>query len=422
MESPQQNQQILTPGINNFFFLLLVFVVLIFTFSILSNLKHEIADEGFHSPVIYAWYGGKFEKPDNLTVLPLYHATVAGLMHVLQLDTVKSIRFITLLLSVISLAAFYFICKRVNNKSSETRTLMYLLCPLILPFFSLIYTDIPALSLVLIAILFMLKGWHWPAAAVGFLAVFFRQPALVWIGFCGLYLLAQSWTESAEPWKDRVRSVLHKNLLNLLPYALVFVAFAVFVYFNKGLSAGDVHAQKIDFNPSNVYFYLLLSFFLFLPYNFEFSQRVYQILSKHYLPWICIAVFFFVYFFSYSNSHGYNSYGLDFHLRNILLHHTVTNFTLRILTFVAITWMALTLYIMARDSEKPWQLYVLYFSTLVCLVPLPLIEQRYYIPALALFMIWKPETHPVSDRLVLISYVPTSAAILYGIAQYNFFL
>lgn len=420
---------------SNPYFLILIIAILTFTFALSATLKHETADEGFHTPVVYMWYNGQFQKPENLTVLPVYHAIVAGLMHALDLISVKSMRFITLLLGAISIPVFYFLCKLVqadqrspdkphldSTQQAEIRTLMFVLCPLILPFFSLVYTDLPSLTLVVAFIFFMMKSWHWPAAAIALFAVFFRQTAMVWVGYCGLYILTQSWLAHRIEFKQRVLAVVKDTWLKLLPYALVFCAFAVFVYFNKGLSAGDTDLQKVAFNPSNVYFYLLLCFFLFLPYNFEYSQRVYQLVSRSYIPWMLLAIFFLIFLYTYNNQHQYNSYGLKFYLRNILLHFTVTNFALKVLAFIAMSWMALTFYLMAIESKKSWQLFVLYFTTFVCLLPLPLVEQRYYIPALALFLIWKPGTHPVSDRLVLLSFIPVSATFIYGIAQHKFFL
>ena len=409
-------------GINPWYLCIICGIVLLFSFTIIAGLKHETADEGFHTPVIFSYFNGNFIVSDNIAMLPVYHAVMAGIMRLFNHISVESLRFANLVVSALCLPAFYQICRTLGRHAVAERTLMFLLTPVILPFFSLIYTDMIATLLVLGMILFMLRDRHLCAGLLGLAAVFFRQTNLLWVGFCGLYMIVAFWVVQDSPYRQRALELGPRLFKRLLPYGLVVVIFGGFVIYNGGVAIGTADLQQVSFNPSNVYFFLLLGFFLFWAYNFEYVHKVYRLLATSANVWVFIGVFFLVYFATYSNSHQFNAYGLSFYIRNIVLHHTVTNVPVKILTFIPVCWMALTFFVMARESEKPWQLYVLYFVIFINLVPLPLVEQRYYMVGLILFLAFKPQSSDVSDRLIIASYVPVSAFLLFGISKQWFFL
>lgn len=407
---------------SNWCLVLFVITILLFSLAIISGLKHETADEGFHTPIIFEYFNGNFIVSEHITMLPVYHALLAGIMSVFDYISVKSLRLVNLIVSGISIPVFYWICVRLKKNAIAERVLIFTLMPIILPFFSLIYTDMAATCLVLAMVLLMLHRNHYWAAFFGLFAVFLRQTNLIWVGFCGLYLVVECWFSSSGLWKDRALSLVPLYFSRLLPYALVFIIFGAFVIYNGGIAVGTADLQSVSFNPSNVYYFLLLTFFLFLPYNLEYSYRVFNLLKSSPVTWVVVGVFFVVYFITYSNSHQFNSYGLSFYIRNIILHHTVTNPAWKFLAFIPMAWMMLTFYLMGRQSSSQWQMFTLYFVTLINLIPLPLVEQRYYIVALVLFLAWKPNTSEISDKLTIFIYIPTSAFLLYGISQHWFFL
>ena len=406
-------------------FFLLALMALAFSFAILSNLKHEISDEGFHAPVVFKWLNGDFSKPDYLTVPPAYHALIAGVMYAVDLSTVKSMRFISLLFASLSIVCFYFLSKLVNEgsvKEAENRTSIFILCPIILPFFSLIYTDMCANMWVFALTLSSLLGRHWLAACFAIVAMLFRQSAVIWVAFCFCYYLCSLWFQSSNAWRERAIDILKINGLNLLPYIGVMLLFAIYLLLNKSVSVGDKQLQRLSFNLSNIYFCLLLCFFLFLPFNLRYRMKILNLLKCSVLVWVFIVSFLVLYVLTYNNSHQYNSMALSFFLRNVVLHYTVTQVFLKLLAFFAISWMALTLYLMAEASKHKWRLYLLYVFSFLSLVPFPVVEQRYYIVAISFFMIWRPKTHDNDDRVLMFAYIPISAALLYGIAQYRFFI
>jgi alpha-1,2-glucosyltransferase len=399
-----------------------VATILVFTFTVILSLPHETADEGFHTPQIWAFFSGDYRIETSLTVLPLYHAIIAGVLKAVGYFSIPFARFVHLCIACLALPVFWQICNFLRHQESDTRTLQFLLFPIILPFFSLIYTDIPALLFVLLMVLYTLKKSYYAAAAFALIAVFMRQTNLIWLGFCGILIVGEHWPHL---FNRRWASFKHEFLplfFKLLPYALTTLAAGSFFYFNGGVAVGDSHQHQISINLSNLYFFLLLSFVFFLPYNLAYTQHIFGILKDKPKVWYAIAMCFVVYMATYSNSHQYNSFGLSFYLRNVVLHYTVEFPVAKALTFLPICWSALTFYVLAAEAKVKWRIWAVYAFIAISVLPLPLVEQRYYIVAFVMFLAFKPSTHPLADRFCLFMYLPMSAALLYFISQAKLFL
>ncbi len=397
-------------------------LVLAFTYTLLLHLNHETADEGFHTPQIWAFFHGNFAIAKELTMLPLYHAMVAGLLKAVGVFSLDLARFMNLLVASLALPVFYGICRTLGQQQADTRTLLLLCCPIILPFFSLIYTDIPSLLLVLLMMYFSLRKAHATAATFGLLAVFTRQTNLIWLCYFACLILVDHWQHKGHHGFWVLRSSLWPLLLRLLPYTLAALAAVVFFLLNQGVAVGDAHQHAVSLNLSNLYFFLLIGFVLLLPYNIAHINAITTIFKKHPKVWIVLAGLFLLYMATYSNSHQYNSFGLSFYLRNVVLHYTVTYPAIKVLTFIPIAWMALSFVVFYQRSDRKAALGLLYIFACLSFVPLPLIEQRYYLVALVLFLALKPNYSSGLDRVTLFTYIPANCALLYFISQHKLFL
>ena len=394
-------------------------MILAFTFTIMLNLRSETADEGFHTPQIWGFYNGDFRVAKELTMIPAYHAVIAGLLKATDTFSVKFARFLHLLLSALTLPVFYHICKTLQQKQPDTRTLLFLFCPIILPFFSLIYTDIPSILMVLVAFLLTIQHRYITAAVFGLLAIVMRQTNLIWVAFCCVFILIEHLQVSGlTHWRQQIWPLTRK----IWPFALVGISTITYFYLRGGVAVGDSHQHQISFNLSNLYFFLLLGFFIFLPHNIAYSKSIVMFLKDTPKVWYLLAVAFVIYMATYSNSHQYNSFGLSFYLRNVILHYTVTLPIVRAITFIPIAWMALTLYFFYRNSDRKWLLGTLYFFAFLSFVPLPLVEQRYYLPALILLFALKPSQEEKLDWSALFMFIPINCVILLAIAQHRAFL
>jgi alpha-1,2-glucosyltransferase len=274
----------------------------------------------------------------------------------------------------------------------------------------------------LLTVLYTLKKKYALAAAFALIAIFMRQTNLIWVGFCGVLIIGEHWPHLFIRRWESFKLEFLPLFLKLLPYALTTMAAGCFFYFNGGVAVGDSHQHKISINLSNLYFLLLLSFLFFLPYNIASTEKIFNLLKSNTKIWYGIAMCFIIYMATYSNSHQYNSFGLSFYLRNVVLHYTVEFPIAKALTFVPIVWSALTFYLIAQESSDKWRMWALYIFVAISVIPLPLVEQRYYIVALVMFLAFKPSTHPLADRFCLFMYLPMSAAVLFFISKAMIFL
>ena len=403
-------------------FALFAATILVFTFTLLLSLPHETADEGFHTPQIWAFFSGDYKIETSLTVLPVYHAIIAGVLKAVGHFSIPFARFVHLCISCLALPVFWHICTLLKHPDRDTRTLQFLLMPIILPFFSLIYTDLPALLAILLTVLYTLKKNYAASALFALLAIFMRQTNLIWVAFCGVLIIGEHWPHLFVRRWDSFKQEFLPLFLKLLPYALTSVAAGCFFYFNGGVAVGDSHQHRISINLSNLYFLLLLCFVFFLPYNLASTEKIFNLLKDNGKIWYGLAMCFVIYMATYSNSHQYNSFGLSFYLRNVVLHYTVEFPVAKALTFFPIAWSALAFYLLAKESPQKWRMWVLYLFMIISVVPLPLVEQRYYIVALVMFLAFKPSTSALADRFCLFMYLPMSAALLYFISQAKLFL
>ncbi len=394
-------------------------LILAFTFTILLNLRHEAADEGFHTPQIWAFFHGDFRVAKELTMIPAYHAVIAGLLKMTDTFSIKLARFLHLLLSALTLPVFYYICKRLKQSQADTRTLLFLSCPIVLPFFSLIYTDIPALLAILLAFLLTLQKRYILAATIGLLAILMRQTNLIWVAFCCVFILIEHIrAHGLESWRQQILPLARK----LWAYAAIGIGAVIFFYLKGGVAVGDSHQHQISFNLSNLYFFLLLIFLFFLPHNIAYAGKIGSLLKTTPKVWYIVGVSFIIYMATYSNSHQYNSFGLSHYLRNVILHYTVTFPAIRAIAFIPMVWMALTLYFFYKESDNKWLLGTLYLFGLLSFVPLPLVEQRYYLPALVLLFAVMPKQNPKLDWCSLFIFIPINCSLLFWISQHRIFL
>lgn len=413
--SPMENRYSLQ-GIHVAFIAILI---LAFTFTVLLNLRHEAADEGFHTPQIWAFYHGDFRVAKELTMIPAYHAVIAGLLKATDTFSIKLARFLHLLLSALALPVFYHICKSLKQTQADTRTLLFLSCPIILPFFSLIYTDLPALLAVLLAFLLTLQKRYILAAIVGLLAILMRQTNLIWVVFCCAFILIEHIREHGlAHWRQQVLPLARK----LWAYAVIGIGAVTYFYLKGGVAVGDSHQHEISFNLSNLYFFLLLTFVFLLPHNIAYAKQIFELLKSKPKVWYILGAAFIIYMATYSNSHQYNSFGLSFYLRNVILHYTVSLPIVRAIAFLPIAWMGLTLYFFYRESNNKWLLGTLYLFATLSFVPLPLVEQRYYLPALTLLIALAPSSAERNNWSALFLFIPINCALLFGIATHSFFL
>jgi alpha-1,2-glucosyltransferase len=400
---------------SRFFFWLVIAVSLLLGFNTISHLGGPIGDEGVHSFQIRWFAEGKYQIFKYITMLPGYHAANAFIIKILGGTDLNYLRLASMALGFLMIPAFLVLVKHFYPAQAYSRTLQLVFVPIVFPLFFVIYTDLLSLAFALAMIERTLnKKYIWASVfALGAISV--RQTNAVWIIYCGLLVLFDE--ERFEFTLDYVYGYLKRTW----PYAIVLLLFIGFVAWNGGVAIGDAEQHQVSFNLSNFYFFLLVSFALFLPHCFAMVSDVRALLLSNRWIFIAIIVMFFVFMATYEHTHKYNSETLSFYRHNLFLHYSSDIVWLKIVSYFAITWMALTYYVTTQKVDKRAPLLLLLPITMLAIVPMPLIEQRYYLVPLCLFIAMRPPV-PKVTVITMTYYIVLSSYIMYHISREHFFL
>jgi alpha-1,2-glucosyltransferase len=358
-----------------------------------------LADERVHYGQIVAFARGYSRIDPRLTMIPGYHALMASAAWMTGALSTNAVRFFTFVVGMSAVGAFYFASRAEQTRNPTLATLQFAFLPIAFPSFSLIYTDITSLLFVLLMVLAALKRRHGLAGLFGLLSCLIRQNNIVWVVFVLLwsYVSENGWT-----WTP-LRQILSKYWVFLLTGML----FVVFVAVNGGVALGDVNAHPLSsLHLGNVFFLLFLSFFLFLP---VFWARRREALAplRTWPGRLGLAVLFAVFWFGFDVDHPYNTQWGDLYMRNAVLIFFTSTWFLKLLLFVPIALAVLSLMV-APLRQHGW---LLYPFTILFLLPSWLIEQRYYLIPLSLFLLVREPVEDLVERLQLGLFFLMSAAL-----------
>lgn len=376
-----------------------------------------IADEGFHLWQIQLFLKGNFSICPALTVPPVYHAILAAIFKLIGIDALIVGRLISFLGSLGCILIFFLLSRRITPDTCQLRTIQFIFFPLNFPFFFLLYTDIWALGAVLLSFERAVARKAWQSAAAVAFAVAMRPPNVVWALFVFAVLVAQE-HPPANKVGDWFRRLFKIPVRVWLPFALLFLGFLTFVCLNHGVAVGDRRHQQPAFNISNVWFFLLLFPLLFFPNCLAACKALRPIILGRAIPFFAgTGLLFLTYFPSYRITHQYNQPGLWFYLRNRLLYYTTRIPAIKCLAFLPVVVGAIGFFRTPLLSP----VFVLFIPiTLGSILPFPLIEQRYYMVPMALFLLFR--TMAPGEVSNTVYYFISSLVLVFCIAKSLCFL
>jgi len=373
------------------------------------------ADEHAHYWQIRVFAEGRFEIHHWLTMLPGYHAIIAALAWVggvggaLSLPAARVISWGLCALAPV----LFFLCARALGKDNRfSLSLTFLLSPIIFPFFFYLYTDIPSLLFLLGVLLLTLQRRYQLAGLMAVLSLLLRQSNVVWAFFFALVALGQEgvWARLAQ--RD-FRPVL-QTLARLWLFVFAGLAFLAFVYWNGGIALGDAHMHRVErLYPTQVYLLLFTMFLLFVPLHIRNLPRIARMLRRR--PVICLligAMSLAFYLGTFWVNHPYND-EMDF-LRNRILWLLRENLWLRVAAFIPMAWTLCSLCVTPLQRRSFYWLYPLAAAVLL---PAGLVEQRYFIVPIVLFMLAKRRESAALDLWTIATYVPATGLLHYHLGQ-----
>ena len=407
----------------------LILVVVLF-FSLVWAVKilpdEQLADEGFHWTQIVTFInGGDFST--YISTMPGYHLCMTYLMKALSWmkvippESLPAARCLNWVLSLPALVCFYLMVRKSGEGNSTALSLQLYLSPIIFPFFFLVYTDLTSLSLVLLSLLLTLERRHRLAATVAGISILFRQTNVMWLFL--FWLLALSDTGFSSNLRTKGLGALRPAeiagpLRKTYMFFMFCLLFAAFVVINGGVAMGDAESHSLKrLYPTQVFLLLCTLFFLFLPMHLKNVPAIWRMLKAQPLLPFLGTVLYAVYMITFDATHDYN-YN-EFYMRNWLLSWLRESALHRTLLFIP---MLLAFYSLLLTPLRERRYYWFYPVVIVYLLPIGLIEPRYFIVPIVLFMLFRK---PLDERLEYLTaaiYIPATVYVLMGTAVEDFFL
>lgn len=398
------------------YFWVLILAALLLGFNAFSHLREPIGDEAAHAFQIHWFLRGKFEHFQNLTMIPTYHMLNAFISQGFDSSNFNALRMSNLILSAGTIPVFFILTSLAYPKQSRLRTLQFIFIPFLFPLFFLVYTDLLSLLFVLMVVALSMEKSYKLAGIFALAAIMTRQTNVIWVVYACTFILFERNNIEVS------KKFILEYLKDVWPFVLVGFCFCSFVLWNGGIAVGDKEQHPVSFNISNYYFFLIVSFLLYLPLCLANVRKVYDLLMRHKWLFIAIGVGFFIYMLTYEHPHKYNTKELSFYRHNLFIYYTSDVYWLRMLSYVGIAWMFLTYWVSCLHSVCKTKIVLLLPFSLLSIVPLPLIEHRYYIVTLCLFMVFRPPVPRRYEFLMLLIYIGLTAYIAYYLSRMVFFL
>ncbi|MEK6776958.1 MAG: hypothetical protein AABY87_08770 [bacterium] len=372
----------------------------------------QLVDEEENLVQIRMFLSGQYQEFKYIATTPAYHGVIAFLACLLNAQSVNSLRLISLVLSLSAVPVFFFAARRLDEAEAPLATSQFFFLPILLPFFFLLYTDVLSLGLVLLSVYGALTHREYLAGVAGILAVAVRQNQIVWLLFVFLlvYLIENGYAMNREAIKNHLR--------RCWIFLIGFAAFALFVLLNHGIAMGDREMHPpFTFHLGNVYFSLFFFLMVFLPMHLFNFRKVCALVRRN--PWVlpAMGLLLAIYLPTFKNTHPYNF--VPGFLHNMVLKLAELSLWTRILFFIPIGYAILS--ILVTPLKQP-AFYLVYPFWIFTLVPAWLIEERYYLAAFSLFLLFRERQSRGIEYTSLVYSMVMGSFFLWGISQRWFFL
>ena len=361
---------------------------------------YSVIDEYFHYAQTTLFYSGFWRAVPGLTTIPGYHAAVAMILRVVGDDHLETARLIHACLCLTAVAGF-FVLRRFLWPGTETvATAQFLALPIMAPLLFVLYTDVPAVSLLLWATWAAVSGRSLISALLLCLLVVVRQHEVVWGAFL-VFIAARpsaGWRELPKVWRQSLRAAL--------PFALPAFLFFAFWRWNGHISLSPVQAvmhPDLSFHTGNVFMAMLIAGVL-LPLQTLSGLRKFGSDVRH-RPWLILLpiLVFAAFWFAFRANNPLNGHFFTDYLR----HYLPT----RLAAALVIACVACTLWrIKLRPTSSGL---ALGFVAAVFLAASWLIELRYLIPPFALWLAMREQAEEPVEYATLALWLILAVLMVY---------
>lgn len=380
-----------------------------------------LGDEWVHWHQIQRFVQHDYRVFDEyLTNIPGYHWLVTGIMWLFGADWLGPARGINAVFGLGALAAFYAARRHLHRNDARRATALLMFLPVLFPYWFLVYTDTLALALLLAAALASVKGHHILAALALVASMGVRQNNVFWIGVLALLHLWPLWRDA----RWRIWSTWRESLALAWPYGVAVLVFVAYWAWNGSISysnAQGVNAHPdVKFDVGNPYYLLFIAGCLLPLHTLAGLRRFANAATRHWWLWLVPVAVFGLYAWLFTVHHPYNTFEGDYFLRNTLLQTVAHPMTWPWFAFGGIGTLAFCGLAFTRfvRSEYRWVLPL----SLLFVGASWLIETRYAIVPMAMFLLLRVPERDWMERVTLAWWIVVSTCFAVGIFDFHFMI
>jgi alpha-1,2-glucosyltransferase len=398
-------------------FSLLVFAV---AFILLKDVKW-IVDEGPHYFYIQRLLNGDFIVSQHIAMLPGYHVVMAALAYVLNISSLPSIRFLTMVFTYSSILAFLSLLFLTKNYavSPFNKALQYIFFPIYFSHLFLVYTDHFSLLLIFISLYFLFKQQYTLAGIIGIASCLTRQNNIIWMLFMLVYAYHDKFGFKFS------LEILKSSLKEFWVFLFALCVFWIFVFLNDGKVTinnltGQIH-PSFSFHFGNIYFLLFTFFYLFLPLNIANRAKINDLVkqNKWVILWLLVFFVFYMLTFVNDNPNNSNPAGMYYYVNHTMLIIFTSSVFLKVLFFIPIAYSVLSIAVTELHKKSD---YLLYPFTILFLMPSWMVSTRYHMIPLILFLLFRKESSKSVEYSTIALYMISAAVLFFGISNHKIFI
>ncbi len=373
----------------------------------LAQANFQVIDEVSHLDQVQSLAEGNDRHLPAITTFIYLHQAYAWVGQKLNIQDLFAYRWINLFFATLLALCIYWICLLKEDTPDWKMGAQLFFLPIAFPYYTLVYTDIIALLLLLMCAQMMNDRRFIWSALFGVLAVLIRQPSLIWVGFLALMAFQHLYWTRQKPF--------FTVCLNLMPYLIVGLSFAVFFAVNDSVALGDKNKHSISINISNVYFMVLVACWVFLPLIISRLFQAWNLIKNNPLWWLVFASLLPVYIMTFDVTHEYNAPAYNQFTRNFILNTMADSWVYKSIVYT-ISCIGVTALYTIRMRLQQHQ--ILYLAMPLSVIPMPLIEQRYYMVGFTLWQLWRKRLDSVTETFQMLWLIAWSMIIYYAVAQH----
>lgn len=373
----------------------------------------QLNDEFVHWAQVQRFLHGDYRVyAEYLTNVPGYHWMLTVLLWPFGVDALGWGRLVNALIALVAYAAFHRIRGQMHPADAQRATAQFFFFPPLAVYAFQVYTDASALAFLLLAFLACVKERHGWAVVALLASMAIRQNNVLWAGFFALWTLWPIWRAAGF----RIWRTWRESFVKAGMYVVPVAVFGMYWAWNGSISYSNAQGTIAhpDFKPDvgNLYYLCVVAACLFpLHILLGWKRLIAYGLSRRGLwIWLLPATVWLGYRAFFEVLHPFNFIAPEYCVRNGVLT-AVRDIPIMGLWFGGVaTFAACGLAFARYVTPRAWLMWPFAF---VFLGASWLIETRYTIVPIALFLLLRrPESNWI-ERLTLAWWLVLSAYLLY---------